>query len=335
MSPDDARPTKIRLLAWGPAEDLQEVADPPPEELAGWEGRCPMVWVDVVGLGDLDLLRRVGEVVGLHPLALEDVLNVHHQAKLDVSPDGLFAIARFARAEEGGHEQISFWAKPGFVVTFRDSDDGDLEPIRRRLGNPNGRLRQRAEDYFLYAMVDVVIDGYFPVLDRLGEDLERVEEALFEDPEALGFADLHQLRRRAHASRRTLLPHRELVAGLRRHDTPGVSDETRLFLGDAVDHVVRLLEIVDGHGDLAAQLMDVSMSMIGQRTNEVMKLLTIVATIFIPLSFVAGLYGMNFDTSSPWNMPELSWRYGYLMAWGMMLTLAGGFLWFLRRKGWL
>lgn len=331
----DARPTTWRIFAWS-EDELEEHGELSVEKIQEISGRRPMTWVDVVGVGSIEQIQELGAAFEIHPLALEDAVNVRHPAKIDVHGASLFAIVRPLRVGEPGSDHLAIFARPGLVVTFRNEDHGHLEPVVERLkGGGMGRIRRRGHDYLSYVIVDTVIDGFLPAIDALGDELERAEEEILDDPESASLEGLHRLRRSTNYLRKAIVPHREVVAGLRRHDTPGIEDETRLYLRDAYDHVLRAIDTIESHRELAASLMDFYLSIIGQRTNDVMKLLTIVATIFIPLSFIVGLYGMNFDTSSPWNMPELSWRYGYPFVWGVMITIVTGFLWFLWRKGWL
>jgi magnesium transporter len=234
-------------------------------------------------------------------------------------------------------EQISLVIQEGLLLTVREHDSDVFEPVRERLRKGVGRrIRNLGIDYLAYALIDTVVDHLFPVLDRIGEEIESVEASLLEAPSEDDLAHLHRLKRDLLLMRRSTWPLRDAFATLLRSEDDLIDDETRPFLRDAADHVAQAIDLIETYREMASSLVDLYLSSVSNRMNEVMKVLTIIATIFIPLSFVAGLYGMNFDPeASPWNMPELDWYWGYPAALGVMAAIAVALLIFFRRKGWI
>ena len=338
LVPDPAAPPPtIRAYGYGPdAFEEHEVRDP--EETRAILGRRPVTWVDMDGLGDGRAIARIGEIFGLHPLALEDVVNSHQRPKLEPYGDRLFLVLRMLSAGERLEaEQLSLFLGDRFVVTFQEGKPGDsLDPVRKRLREGVGLLRSRGADALAYALIVAVVDGFFPVLEEYGERLETLEDEVLERPGPPAIGRLHAIKRDLLEVRRAVWPLREALAALDRDPGPLVKDETRVYLRDCYDHVARVMDLVETYRELCADLMDVYLSSVSNRLNDVMRVLTIFSAIFIPLSFIAGVYGMNFRTDvSPWNMPELAWKWGYPFCLGLMLATAVGLLVFFARKGWL
>lgn len=331
---EDAAPTRLHAIAYGAdafeERDVESVA-----EARALAERFPNVWLDVVGLGTESVIRSLGTEFDLHGLVLEDVLNTHQRAKAEAYPEGLFCVVRMPEVGRPGTEQVSVLLAGGVVVTVQERPGDVFEAVRERLRTPSRQIRQRGCDYLLYAIVDAVIDSYFPVLDALGERLELLEEEVMGDPTEATVTRLHAVRRELVGLRRVAWPHRDMMNTLIRDSGGVVTEATGIYLRDAYDHAMRIIELTDSMRDLSADLLSTYMSVVSNRMNEVMKVLTIIATIFIPLSFIAGVYGMNFDPSaSPWNMPELGWAYGYPAVLVFMLAFAVGLMVFFRRKGW-
>jgi magnesium transporter len=307
------------------------------DELEGLVSGCPLAWVNIDGLGDEKTIARLGQIFGIHPLALEDVVHVHQRAKVEEYPDFLFIVMRMVwKDEEFESEQIALVLKPGLVVTFQERPGDCLDPVRKRLKDNRSALVHAGADRVAYAIIDAVVDGYFPVTEAFGETIEELEDLI---PHAHGPAiigRIHDLRQGLLFLRRCVWPLRETVNIIVRDQHSLFTSETVLHLRDVYDHTVQLMDVVETHRELCADLRDFYYAVVSQRTNEVMKFLTIVATIFMPLSFIVGVYGMNFDPNvSPWNMPELKWAYGYPFAWGIMLAVLLGMLWYFKRRGWL
>lgn len=290
-----------------------------------------VVWLNIDGLGDAGLLTEIGESFGLHPLSLEDSLNTHQRAKFEDFSNYLYVVLRMPQnpLPKLSTEQVSVFLVDNFVITIQEDPGDCLEPLRDRLRKNKGRVRSRKSDYLLYAIIDSVIDAYFPFIDQIGERLDEIEEQIIADEVPLSTSVIHQVRNNVRYLHRILRPHRDMIAEITRTESPHVSAETQTYLKDCFDHLLHLGELTENYRDTCSDLRDFQMSKVTNRTNEVMKTLTIISTIFIPLSFIAGVYGMNFDT-----MPELHWSLGYFYALGLMGLVAGLFLSWFWYRGW-
>jgi len=298
------------------------------------------LWFNVDGLGDVQILEILGAHFGLHPLSLEDILHIPQRAKLEDYEHYQFLVLHMALAEPetpGETEQVSLVLGPSYVLTFQERPGGDpFETVRQRLRQAHTKLRQSGADYLAYALLDAAIDGFFPVLEGLGDRLEALEDAVLDHPRRETMEAMYTVRRALIALRRVLWPLRQAVQTFGHDDSDLVTASTRPFLRDCHDHILQLLDMLENYRELSAGLMEMYLSSQSNYLNEVMKVLTIISTIFMPLSFVAGVYGMNFKTEvSPWNMPELSWPWGYPFSLLVMATIAISLLVFFRRKGWL
>lgn len=342
--PGAPRP-RIDAVLFGPAA-FAERAIASPAELPT-PGAHAVRWINVEGLGDADTVREVGAAFGLHPLALEDILDVHQRPKLEAYDDNLFIILRTPAGNRGGEEaaaanrldleQVAICLGQDFVLTFQERPDADIfEPVRQRLRSGSGAIRERKADYLAYALIDAAIDACFPLLEHYGELVEDLESMVVERPEIGQIGRIHDLKRDLLTIRRAIWPLRDLLNALLRDEAAPVGEQTRLYLRDCYDHTVQLIDMIETYREIASGLVDIHLSSISNRMNEVMKILTIIATIFIPLTFIAGVYGMNFDPAAgPWNMPELGWRYGYPVTMLAMAAIAAGLVGFFRRKGWI
>lgn len=320
------------------ADEFRELDVQSLDELASLTDEYPVVWIDVVGHGDAELLRSLRDTLGLHELAVEDVVNVGQRPKVELFDENLFCVARMLdRDGRGVHsEQLSILLGDGVVVTFQEHVGDCLGALRDRIREGRGRVRSRGADYLFYAVVDAVVDGYFPILVNVGDRIEEVEEQVLDDTLHDPVTPLHRARRDLLVLRKSIGPLRDALEPLVTRETSSIASDTRIFLRDVVDHLRRGSDAVEAYSDLAASVMDAHLSVVSHRLNDVMALLTIVSTIFIPLSFLVGLWGMNFDhTVSAWNMPELHARYGYPVALIVMISLAAGQLIYFRRRGWL
>ena len=300
--------------------------------------RDGVLWLNVDGLGDLNVLKKLGQHWDLHPLALEDVLNVPQRAKMEDYDQYAFLIFRMGFADmaaQGLMEQVSLFLGPSYVLTFQEEPRDVFEPVRQRLRQRRGRIRHSGADYLAYALLDAAIDGFFPVLEALGEELEALEDAVLDDPTRDAMEAIHAIRRTLTHVRRAIWPMREAVQSFSHSEAEWITDATKVFLRDCQDHVLQVLDVLESYRELAGSLMETYLSSQSFRMNEVMQVLTIIATIFIPLTFIAGIYGMNFDgASSPVNMPELRWYWGYPFSLGLMAVVALCLVVFFRRKGW-
>lgn len=333
--PDAAKPA-IQVIAYGPTQYMRSDIKHLPE-IMSFIGQWPVVWVNIDGLGDVDIIRRIGEMFELHGLALEDVLSFHQRPKIEEYGEHLFVVLRML--EVGPivkTEQLSLFVGKNFVITFQERPGDCLDPLRRRIRDGLGRIREMGADYLVYSLVDAVIDAYFPRLEDLSDEVEALEVQVLERPTTKTVSDIHRIKRDMLAIRRAISPLRDLVSNLRRDGAGTMTDTTRVYLRDCYDHVVHILELVETHREILGGLLDIYLTSVSNRTNQIMKVLTIMATMFIPLTFLVGVYGMNFDTSvSPWNMPELEWYWGYPAFILLALLVAGVELLIFWRKGWL
>ena len=324
------QPARLTLITFTP-EEVQEFEPKTVEECLELAGRPGVAWINVEGLGQPELLARLGERFGLHPLALEDVVTIPQRPKLEAYGNHYFMVLRMIRmAPEIEEEQVSLFFGAGFVLTIQERPGGDVfEPVRERIRRNRGRIRAGGADYLAYSLVDAVVDGIFPLLEAVGERIDVLEDDVIEEPGPHLLHRLHALRRDLLGLRRTIWATRDVILAFQREESPLLAAETRIFLRDCHDHAVESLELVETYRETAAALMEVYLSAQNQRLNEVMKVLTVIATLFIPLTFIASIYGMNFQ-----NMPEISWPYGYPAALGLMGVVAGGLILYFRYRGW-
>lgn len=338
VSDPNAAPPALYAMSFGGRDGVHEARLASLAEIRPLLDQWAVTWVNVEGVGDARIVAELGELFGLHALALEDVINVHQRAKVDEYERHLFLVARMPRSGRPlDTEQLSVFFGTGFVVTFQEGLPGDcLEPVRERLRTNRGRVRQLGADYLVYSLLDALVDSYFPILEAHGEALEELEAEILDAPHKRSIAALHELKRDFLTLRRAVWPLRDLLASLSRDPAPVVAEETRVYLRDCHDHTIRIVELLETYREVASDLVDLYLSTVSQRLNEIMKIMTMIATVFMPLTFVAGIYGMNFDPDhSPWNMPELRWYWGYPFALTLMLGMAIGFVILFWRRGWL
>jgi len=291
-------------------------------------------WINVDGIHDVDLVRRVGERFGWHPLMLEDIVSVGQRAKMEEYDEVVFIVLPMlswnVERAQVDEEQLSLILGQRYVFTFQERFGDVFEGVRDRLRSARGRIRQRGADYLAYALIDAVVDHYFSVIEAVGEVTDELEAEVLLDPGSGTMHRLHLLKRELISVRRAVWPLREMLTQLLRTEEAYFSRETRMFARDVYDHAVQVAETVDALRDVVSGAVDLYLSTVSQRTNEVMKVLTIMASIFIPLTFLAGIYGMNFEF-----MPELHWRWAYPALLVLMGTLGAGMLLYFKRKDWL
>jgi magnesium transporter len=298
-------------------------------------------WVDVQGLGNRDIIQRLGQVFDLHPLVLEDVVNMAERPKVEDYEDQLVIIARMVVPNKNNHsfhsEQVSFVLGKYYLLTIQEEPEYDcFQSVRNRIEKGKGIIRRQSADYLAYSLLDAIIDGFFPVLELYGERLEELEEEVIFNPNQHTLQQIYQIRRELLQLRRAIWPQRDAINTLIRDGSELISEEVRIYLRDCYDHTVQVMDMVETYRELASGLMDVYLSAVGNKMNEIMKLLTVVSAIFIPLTFIAGIYGMNFNTDkSPFNMPELNWYWGYPFCLGLMALIAVVLLFIFWRRGWL
>ena len=291
-----------------------------------------ITWLDTVGNQSTSRMQQLGEAFGLHKLALEDVLNSGQRPKLDIHEKHLFIILNLPKmvGDNIELEQVSLFVGKHGVLSFCQGDGAIFDPVRKRLKDSVGRLRKQDTNYLLYALMDTVIDAAFPVLEELGEAVESLEARILDVPDKAVLTELHRVRRDLLLLRRGVWPHREVLSHLLRDDDDKLDQEHRPYFSDCYDHAIQIIDLIETYREMLGGLLDVYLSSASNRMNDVMRLLTIISTIFIPLTFLAGVYGMNFAT-----MPELQWPYGYPMLWGVMISIVSVMVWLFRRKGWL
>jgi magnesium transporter len=292
------------------------------------------VWVDIQGLGDAWLLMGIGQLFSLHALSLEDILHIPQRPKKETFEKHEFFVSRMIRCFASADldvEQISIFWGERFVLTFQERPGGDvLDPVRVRLRQGRGRMRGMGPDYLAYAIIDAIVDGYYPVLERLGSELEDLEEAVIHSRGSELLSSIQRTKNSLLTLRRAVWPQRDAVNGLLRDDSPWVSDTVKLYLRDTYDHCVQAADVIETYREISGGLLNTYLSVIANRTNEIMRVLTIMSTIFIPLTFVVGLYGMNFR-----HMPELDWPWAYPLLLALMLGTGLGMVLYFRRRGWI
>ena len=331
----DAHPSRIVLIDYSPDHAVRK-SDLTPNGLLQYLGTNTVSWMDIQGLGSEEVLKQVGEIFKLHPLLLEDVVNVPQRAKIEDYHDHVMVLAHRVRPnrEEDGFEseQVSFVLGKQYLLTFQEADMTDrFDPVRDRIRTNQGKVCHRGADYLFYLLIDMLIDEYFPLLEDYEERIEALEDTIIHNPSGELMEEIYHIRRELLALRRLIWPLRHVMNVLLRDTTNTlVASDVRIYFRDCYDHIIQVLDIIEAYRELAASLMEVYMTSMSNKMNEVMKFLTVISTIFIPLTFIAGVYGMNFK-----HMPELDSRWGYWITWGIMLFIAGGSLFFFWRRGWL
>ncbi len=290
-------------------------------------------WINVEGLHQVEVIETLGQGFGLHPLVLEDILNTDQRPKVEIYDNYIFIVVKmllYDTEHEGVRtEQVSFVLGKNFVISFQECHGDVFDGVRERLRNGR-RIRFLGSDYLAYALVDAIVDSYFFILEKISDEIEQLEDELLLDPSPESLNQIHRLRREMILLRKSVWPLRELISELGREDTPMVSRETGVFLRDVYDHCIQVIDTVETFRELLGGMLDLYMSNVSNRMNEIMKVLTLIATIFIPLTFIAGVYGMNFE-----YMPELSWKWAYPAVWGIMIGLGIGLVFLFKKKNWL
>ena len=310
-------------------QDIEEVA-----ELAVRRRMPSVTWINVDGLHDTAVMARIGEAFDLHSLILEDILNTQQRPKMENFENCIFVVLKMlSLADDGANirsEQVSLVLGTGYVLSFQEMTGDVFEPVRQRIRSRKGRICKMGPDYLLYALVDAIVDHYFVLLEKIEEKLEVLEDAVFENPTMSALAEIQRLKVELLRFRKAIWPLRETVNGLLREESELIDEKTEIFLKDVYDHTIQVIDTVEGFRDTVSGLLDVYLSSLSNRMNEVMKVLTIIATIFIPLTFIAGIYGMNFD-----YMPELRIPWAYPAVGLGMLAVALIMIGYFRKKGWL
>jgi len=310
------------------------------EECFPFKESATLTWINVDGIHNAGLIEKLGEHFGMHPLVLEDIVNTGHRPKLEDASDHIFIVMKmlYSDAEHNGikAEQVSVLFGRNWVITLQETGEDVFDTVRQRIKKTVPRIRLMTADYLAYALLDAVVDHYFIVLEQLGEEIELLDEAVSEHPQPEHLGEIRELKKKLLLVRKAVWPLREVIGGFERSESALIQDSTGPYIRDLYEHVIQVIDTAETYRDMVAGLLDLYHTGVSNRMNDIMKVLTIFATIFIPLGFLAGVYGMNFDTSSsPFNLPELGFRFGYPLFWGIVVLVAGGLLWFFRRKKWL
>ncbi|MEW6258369.1 MAG: magnesium/cobalt transporter CorA [Thermodesulfobacteriota bacterium] len=293
-----------------------------------------VTWINVNGIHDTVLIEALGQRFGLHPLTLEDIVNTTQRPKVEEFTSYLYVVLKMIGFDDTESqlkiEHVSLILGDGFVISFLE-DEGDVfDPVRGRIQSTKGRIRTMKSDYLAYALVDAVVDHYFVVVERIGDRIEEIDDRILTDPNPNDIHEIHQLKDQILNLRKAVWPLREEIGALEKIESTLIRPETRVYLRDIYDHTIQIIDMLETFRDIIGNMHDTYLSSISIRMNEIMKVLTIIATIFIPLTFIVGVYGMNFE-----NLPELKWRYGYFMVWGMMIAVAGGLIVYFKRNRWI
>lgn len=336
---EDAPPPEIILIDYNEAKRVRLKLNNP-EDCIPYLDTETVSWIDVLGLGCEDILQRLGQVFELHPLVLEDIVNVPQRAKVEDHENHLVIISHMVLLKENStgfwNEQVSLVLGKHYLLTVQEEPSRDcFGPVRDRIRSGKGTIRKQKADYLAYTLIDSIIDGFFPVLEAYGERIEELEDEVVANPTRRTIEKIYQMRRELLALRRAIWPQRDAINSLIRDGSDLISTEVRIYLRDCYDHAIQVMDMVETYRELSSGLMDIYLSSVGNKMNEIMKFLTVMSSIFIPLTFIAGIYGMNFNTEkSPLNMPELNWYWGYPVCLAAMFVIAVGLIYFFWQRGW-
>ncbi len=314
-------------------EGYKEIKVKEIEEIIPYKNTSTITWINITGLHRVEIIEKIGKHYGIHPLVLEDILNINQRPKIEDFGDYMFIVVRMLSYNKENHsiesEQISIVFGKNFVFTFQEKKGDVFEPIKERIRNDKGLIRKRGSDYLTYSLIDIIVDNYFIILEEIGEEIEEMEEKVVLDPSPKIVRSIHKLKRNLIVLRKSIWPLREVLGILEKIESPLIKNLS-MYFRDIYDHTIQIIDTLETYRDLAAGLLDIYLSSLSNRTNEIMKVLTIIGTIFIPLTFITGIYGMNFR-----YMPELKWKLGYPLVLSVMLAIGIIMLIYFRKKKWL
>ena len=303
------------------------------EECFPFKDTATVTWINVDGVADAAVIGELGAKFDIHPLVLEDIMTTTQRPKTEDLGNVVFVVLRMIECAKDGSDivadQLSLILGPNFVLSFQETPGDCLGPVRERIRGGKGRIRSLGPDYLAYSLIDAVVDNYFFVLEKLGERIDALEETLVDEPRRALLHDIHGMRREMINLRKAIWPLREVVGGLERLETPLIKSTTDVFLRDLYDHTIQVIDTIESFREILTSMIETYLSSVSNRMNEIMKVLTIIATIFIPVTFLVGVYGMNFKF-----MPEIGWRWGYPAVWAVIIASVGGMLVYFRRKKW-
>jgi magnesium transporter len=328
----DTSKIRIEIMDYGP-DHLLDLPNASIEECLARKALPTLTWINIHGVNNTDTVQKIGSVFGLHPLILEDIMT-EQRSKLDDYKDNIYLIIRVLKYNKEkdniDDEQVSIILGKTYVISFVETDTDIFEPVRNRLRNKESRVRNLGTDYLAYSLIDLVVDHYFEILEQVDQQLEDLEEQLIKKPETTTLVKIQRSKRKISMLRKAVWPMREVISQFRRLDSPLIEESTKLYIQDVYDHTIQTIDTIESFRDIVSGMFDIYLSNINLRMNEIMKVLTIVATIFVPLTFIASVYGMNFE-----NIPGLHNRWGFHITMGVMLLVALSMLYFFRRKKWI
>ena len=324
---------RIRILDYDEAQ-FEEKEAKTIEECFPFKDKSTITWINIDGIHQVEIIEKLGNYFGLHPLLLEDILNTEQRPKMEDYGDYIFIVLKMLYLGEANNEieaeQVSLILGSNFVISFQERGRDVFEPVRDRIVNAKGRIRKAGADYLAYTLLDAIVDNYFIILESLGETMEETEEQLTTNPNPETLQLIHALKKEMIFLRKSIWPLREVISGLERCESSLIHESTGAYLRDVYDHTIQIIDTVESFRDMISGMLDIYLSSISNKMNEVMKVLTIFASIFIPLTFVAGVYGMNFSF-----MPELKWQWGYFGVLGVMALVGISLVVYFKRRKWL
>ncbi|MBU1853322.1 MAG: magnesium/cobalt transporter CorA [Candidatus Omnitrophica bacterium] len=331
--------TKFTVIDYNETE-FQEKVLKKIEECTSFKEKDSVSWINIDGIYEIDIIEKIGKQFNLHPLVLEDIVNTGQRPKIEDFDDYIFIVLKMISYNESKSEieseQVSLILGPNFVISFQEREGDVFNSIRERIRNSKGRIRKMKSDYLAYTLLDAIIDNYFIIIEKLGERIEGMEDTLIKNSTPQTLQLIHSLKQDTIFLRKSVWPLREVINSLERSESKLIQESTDVFLRDIYDHTIQVIDSIETFRDTVSGMVDIYLSSVSNKMNEVMKLLTMIATIFIPITFVAGIYGMNFNPGvSAWNMPELNWKYGYLCALGLMLIIALLMIAYFKRRKWM
>ena len=325
--------TRMTLIDYDEVQLQERVLDTI-EEAFPLKDLPTVTWINIDGLHQLDIIEKVGQQFNIHPLVLEDIVNTGQRPKTEEFEDLIFVVLKMLHYNENSEkitsEQFSLVLGPNFLISFQEIQGDVFRTVRERIRKPKARIRKAGCDYLAYALIDAIVDHYFLILEKLGENIEALEEDLLENPSPETLQTLHEMKREMIYLRKQIWPIRELINSLVKGESSLINESTSLFFRDIYDHTIQIIDTIESYRDILSGMLDIYLSTLSNKMNEVMKVLTIIATIFIPITFVAGIYGMNFKF-----MPELEWRWGYVMVWAIIVVVAGIMISYFKKKQWI
>lgn len=334
MNEQNANKIQVSVFDYNQNEFTERQDTPLEECLQYLDASGTITWINIFGINDVKTIELIGQRFGLHPLLLEDIMSSGQRSKLDDYKDTLYVVVKMLtynkEKQQVEDEQVSLVLGKNFLISFLESKNNVFESICERLRHDKSRLRKRGADYLCYALIDCLVDNYFLILEKVDGKLENLENELIKSPSPKTLQKIQRSKREITLLRKSVWPMREVISSFRRIETPLIQDTTKLYIHDVYDHTIQAIDAIESFRDIASGMLEIYLSNISQRMNEIMKVLTVVSTIFVPLTFIASIYGMNFD-----HIPEHHWPYGYFMVWGLIAAITIVMLYYFRRKGWL